>query len=915
MDIFQKLYEIENETGGDVSGIKKLIEDGQVTIASSMPSPDPKDSVREIEMFNRFNKDYPNYADGGMLVKPSEDGRRPGYAKNKMSGSAAQQAGNVAKQKAMFNEIGKLFINKEYKKLKTKTPKSRMGAGSVDSGGVLNSNQKTMLNRIILNGTLKEQNDLAKKLGINRQYMIEVFNESERLKDEGKASQQSKAQLVKVKIQKELFDEILNNKNATIKSMAKKFKKTEKEITKQASKLLKNVYAQNVAIGKGPEFDIDSRGNRTLKSWLPDNFETTDSFLKNFANIKGLKKVQTENMGILIKNAYANNPAKYTAAIKGLSEYNKLVNLLPEDLKLDLDHPLSKAFLKGSGVSPEKLLYVTPISRTYNRGFKESLSMAYDKALLNPNRDKKLIKTIENFAKRIGVNIGKGSTKKLDFGTTPISKKTQAGLAEELVQNLREQNIARKNLAKFKKTKEGKKIIREIFPSGRAQLNIPKVDTKQINKVNNLYLRLAAEFTDRCSLGAADGGRIGFKFGSQDCINIAKKGLEEGIKKGFNKGSNKAILAEQILKIGGSIKDSITLRGMFGPAAMAFLVGTEAGFVGYDMLSKGKTMREAVGDSIFNYMLGEKTKIDPQEELFKRYRSLGYDDNQMFRLMETIRTTNLINRGKNINERAKAQAQYVQGLRNEPDQFMGPDDQMMSDTRSEMAEQKLKDIEQEAIGYNKFLEQVDRPGGMKKEDAISEYFGSGEYAKGLELVDEADAAATVQKMQSPQATAGGFLFPKLEEKRIQTLGENLPGGGVNPAARLGIQAYEDPSSLPDNFRIIPMQPYGLKKGGRAGYFDGKLVKPVEIDFASAEDKAFSDMMKAYRYYINSGGTKSLRDYMRMSTGAGRKGGGREHFRGAGGGIAKLAGVDQGPAPTRGPNPQGLSYLMKRGKNT
>ena len=57
-------------------------------------------------------------------------------------------------------------------------------------------------------------------------------------------------------------------------------------------------------------------------------------------------------------------------------------------------------------------------------------------------------------------------------------------------------------------------------------------------------------------------------------------------------------------------------------------------------------MREAVGDSLFNYMLGEKTKIDPQEELFKRYRSLGYDDNQMFRLMKVIDTTNLINREK-----------------------------------------------------------------------------------------------------------------------------------------------------------------------------------------------------------------------------------------------------------------------------
>ena len=35
---------------------------------------------------------------------------------------------------------------------------------------------------------------------------------------------------------------------------------------------------------------------------------------------------------------------------------------------------------------------------------------------------------------------------------------------------------------------------------------------------------------------------------------------------------------------------------------------------------------------------------------------------------------------------------------------------------------------------------------------------------------------------------------------------------------------------------------------------------------------------------------------------------------AGGGIAKIAGVDSGPPPESGPNSQGLSYLMKRDKN-
>ena len=35
---------------------------------------------------------------------------------------------------------------------------------------------------------------------------------------------------------------------------------------------------------------------------------------------------------------------------------------------------------------------------------------------------------------------------------------------------------------------------------------------------------------------------------------------------------------------------------------------------------------------------------------------------------------------------------------------------------------------------------------------------------------------------------------------------------------------------------------------------------------------------------------------------------------AGGGIAKIAGVDQGPPPESGPNSQGLQGLMKRVKN-
>ena len=69
-------------------------------------------------------------------------------------------------------------------------------------------------------------------------------------------------------------------------------------------------------------------------------------------------------------------------------------------------------------------------------------------------------------------------------------------------------------------------------------------------------------------------------------------------------------LAKGILKSGKFLKDAVSLRGLFGPAALAFTAAAEAGIVGYDMLSTGKSFKEAVGSSVFNYMLGDKTKID-----------------------------------------------------------------------------------------------------------------------------------------------------------------------------------------------------------------------------------------------------------------------------------------------------------------
>ena len=183
-----------------------------------------------------------------------------------------------------------------------------------------------------------------------------------------------------------------------------------------------------------------------------------------------------------------------------------------------------------------------------------------------------------------------------------------------------------------------------------------------------------------------------------------------------------------------------------------------------------------------------------------------------------------------------------------------------------------------------------------------------EYLTPTEISQQlADETSAFGKYKNPESAGDDAQYyypdnPKQRMERITYHGENI--GALEQA----LQAL-DPDSYKEYFRtkptydskILPFKELNAE-GGRVGFGEGS-EGIVEIDFASAEDKAFSDMMEAYRYYLISGGKKSLRDYMRMSTGAGRKGGGREHFRGAEGGRVGFQGggrdasqVDFDPGP-------------------
>ena len=64
--------------------LQNLFDEGVLTTADNIPQPEPKQEVLDREVINRFMRDNPpSMADGGMLVKPSADGSRPGYKTKK----------------------------------------------------------------------------------------------------------------------------------------------------------------------------------------------------------------------------------------------------------------------------------------------------------------------------------------------------------------------------------------------------------------------------------------------------------------------------------------------------------------------------------------------------------------------------------------------------------------------------------------------------------------------------------------------------------------------------------------------------------------------------------------------------------------------------------------------------------------
>ena len=282
---------------------------------------------------------------------------------------------------------------------------------------------------------------------------------------------------------------------------------------------------------------------------------------------------------------------------------------------------------------------------------------------------------------------------------------------------------------------------------------------------------------EKLGCGKAAGGRILMSNGGATLTKCARKGsnkLEKILLKG-GANKNEQVLAKQVLRAGAGLKSMLSLRSFLGPAALAFTAATEAGIVGYDMLAEGKTFKEAVGDSVFNYALGPKLKIDSIEERNKRFRKLGVSEKDMGKIAAYEAALSDIDRADNLFVKDQMTKQKLE----EAKKFFPA----VVDKRQKEADAVRADIQDlMRTGTEQRLMNVD-------------------YDAGAKALEEAKKLATIDRLTSRGPQIFGQIFPKAEKSRQQRVLD--ASSIVNPAHQYQM----------DN---LFMYPYGLAGGGIVG---------------------------------------------------------------------------------------------------
>ena len=300
--------------------------------------------------------------------------------------------------------------------------------------------------------------------------------------------------LKKTKNQSNILNAVRSNKFKTSDEIMNALNLEKNVFDKEVNNLFKNVYTQIGDLNK-PKKSQARFGVRFLPRDLDEMYEIRNKL----GQIKGFESIEQRNIYAQIADAYGQrgetpNRKAFQEATRKAAEFSRVKNEIKRkypNINLELDHPLDYKTIKGLGKKGDKFLNVTPIDKSINRGFKQILGKAYSTAV--QNGDKETILKIERLADDIGLTVGKvRGSKVMDYGTTTLRK---SDLGDEIVKNLRQQNIIADKVKTLEKTGELKTRLKDIgLPrAGEKAFKVSKVSKKQIENIRKITKNIAPQ--------------------------------------------------------------------------------------------------------------------------------------------------------------------------------------------------------------------------------------------------------------------------------------------------------------------------------------------------------------------------------------------------------------------------------------
>ena len=518
----------------------------------------------------------------GQLVQPNADGSRPGY-----NGKKKLDPANLKRQQDGLQN----YYDKFGKETLDKLSKKRHGK---------------VFNKLSTDDLSNFKRRIIK--------FEDFITENNRMPTEKEARSIGRQPRIKTEqaIQIKLLEETNTGKFFDPEKFAKENNISMKELKREAGLLQNNIYNKRMKMS-GKEM-------RRVLDWIPDDVSVSDNALNKLWKSK-LIKYERNKIEELFYDAFGRefvkgtkdknpnfNPKKHLAIRNNLTEYYKLreaINLKYPNINLALDHPLSKSTLKKVfNATPDQLTRVNPLEADLNNGFKDSLSLQYEKAIQGKDTPKK--KAVEKIARDLKLNIGKVSDDATNF-KYGVKEFQKLNMKDEVLKAVQNQADLSSNFKNYVKQNPDLFKAAGVNPN----TNITKITQRQVKQIESLLgkdlLKLAGTVNSKCRKAAVEGGRMGFQDGlsPEFCINEGKKVARDLVAKNI-KGSpaQNSIMKRVTSGLTNFVKSALDPKELFNlkkqflsKGAIASLPFFDAGIAAYEATAMGKPVKEAISDT------------------------------------------------------------------------------------------------------------------------------------------------------------------------------------------------------------------------------------------------------------------------------------------------------------------------------